>query len=90
MINEVYHMTDIEPVICKKFRRIFKNTECKTFLMNDFKTSKLCNYCNNILEHFLERERKKSKNKDKIEMCYGLSRCQSVTPQFKIIHTRVS
>ena len=33
MIKEV-----IEHVICKKFRKIFKNVEYKTFLANKFKT----------------------------------------------------
>ena len=81
-------MKGIEPVICKKFRRIFKNPGYKTFLVNEFRTSKLCNCCNNELEHFLERESKKPKNKGKIEICHGLLRCQSVTPQCKIIHNR--
>ena len=49
-------MKGIESVICKKFRRIFKNTGYKTFLVNEFRTSKLCNCCNNELEHFLERK----------------------------------
>ena len=75
-----YNMKGIEPVICKKFRRIFKNPGYKTFLVNEFRTSKLCNCCNNELEQFLEKESKKPKNKDKMEMCCGLLRCQSVTP----------
>ena len=83
-----YNMKGVEPVICKKFRRIFKNAGYKTFLVNEFRTSKLCNCCNNELEHFLERESKKPKNKGKIEICHGLLRCQSVTPQCKIIHNR--
>ena len=54
-----YHMKGLEPVICKKFRRIFKNAGYKTFLVNEFRTSKLCNCCHNELEHFLERPIKK-------------------------------
>ena len=50
-------MKGIEPVICKKFRRIFKNTGYKTFLVNEFRTSKLWNCCNNESEHFLERKK---------------------------------
>ena len=34
-----YHMKGKEPVICKKFRRIFKNAGYKTFLVNEFRTS---------------------------------------------------
>jgi len=40
-----YHMKGKEPVICKKFRRIFRNAGYKTFLVNEFRTSKLCNCC---------------------------------------------
>ena len=39
-----------EPTICKKFRRIFRNAGYKTYLINEFRTSKLCNYCNEEIE----------------------------------------
>ena len=58
MINEVYHMTCVKPVICKKFRRILNYAGYKTFLVNEFRTSKLCNCCHNVLEYFLKRESK--------------------------------
>ena len=45
-------------------------------------------YYNNILEYFLEKESKKSKNKSKMEMYPWLLWCKSVTPQCKIIHNR--
>lgn len=69
-----YHMKGLEPVICKKFRRIFKNTGYKTFLVNEFRTSKLCNCCHNELEHFLERlsQKPKYKKENKTEICHGL------------------
>jgi len=51
-----YHMKGKEPVICKKFRRIFKNAGYKTFLVNEFRTSKLCNCFHNDLENFLDRQ----------------------------------
>ena len=47
-------MKGAESVICKKFRRIFKNARYKIFLANEFRTSKLCNCCSNVLEYFLE------------------------------------
>jgi hypothetical protein len=50
-----YNIKGLEPVICKKFRRIFRNAGYKTFLVNEFRTSKLCNCCNGELEYFLER-----------------------------------
>jgi len=85
-----YHMKGLEPVICKKFRRIFKNAGYKTFLVNEFRTSKLCNCCHNELEHFLERpsQKPKYKKENKTEICHGLLRCQSVKHNCEIIHNR--
>ncbi len=85
-----YHMKGKEPVICKKFRRIFRNAGYKTFLVNEFRTSKLCNCCNGELEHFLERpsQKPKLKKENKTEICYGLLRCQSVKHKSEIFHNR--
>jgi len=85
-----YHMKDKEPVICKKFRRIFRNAGYKTFLVNEFRTSKLCNCCNGELEHFLERpsQKPKLKKENKTEICHGLLRCQSVKHKSEIFHNR--
>ena len=85
-----YNIKGLEPVICKKFRRIFKNAGYKTFLVNEFRTSKLCNGCHNDLEHFLERpsQKPKYKKENKKEICHGLLRCQSVKHNCEIIHNR--
>ena len=85
-----YHMKGKEPVICKKFRRIFRNAGYNTFLVNEFRTSKLCNCCNGELEHFLERpsQKPKLKKENKTEICYGLLRCQSVKHKSEIFHNR--
>ena len=85
-----YHMKGKEPVICKKFRRIFRNAGYNTFLVNEFRTSKLCNCCNGELEHFLERpsQKPKLKKENKTEICHGLLRCQSVKHKSKIFHNR--
>jgi transposase len=85
-----YHMKGLEPTICKKFRRIFKNAGYKTFLINEFRTSKLCNYCHNELEKFMIRPSKKPKlsKENKNELVNGLLRCQSVKPKCEIIHNR--
>lgn len=79
-----------EPIICKKFRRIFKNAGYKTYLINEFRTSKLCNCCHNELEMFLERDSHKPKliKDKKKELVSGLLRCQSFKPQRVIIHNR--
>jgi len=85
-----YHMKGKEPIICKKFRRIFKNAGYQTFLINEFRTSKLCNCCHNELEMFLERDSHKPKliKDKKKELVSGLLRCQSIKPQCEIIHNR--
>jgi transposase len=56
-----YNMKGKEPTICKKFRRIFRNVGYKTYLVNEFRTSKLCNCCNEEIEKFLENHVKRSK-----------------------------
>ena len=85
-----FHMKGKEPVICKKFRIIFRNAGYKTFLVNEFRTSKLCNCCNGELEHFLERpsQKPKLKKENKTEICHGLLRCQSVKHKSEIFHNR--
>ncbi len=85
-----YNMRGKEPTICKKIRRIFKNGNYKTYLINEFRTSKLCNCCGNELEKFLVRPSHKPKlyKEGKKEEVHGLLRCQSITPMCKIIHNR--
>lgn len=86
-----YNMKGKEPVICKKFRRIFRNAGYKTFLINEFRTSKLCNCCHNEMECFLEKLSKKPKLKKegKTEICHGLLRCQSVKHKSEIFITEI-
>ena len=55
------HMKGIEPIICKRIRKIFKNAGYETYLINEYRTSKLCNNCRCELERFLIRENKKPK-----------------------------
>jgi transposase len=58
--------------------------------VNEFRTSKLCNCCNEELENFLERPSQKPKlNKEgKQEICHGLLRCTSVKHKSEIFHNR--
>ena len=56
----------LEPTINKKFRRIFRNAGYEKYLINEFRTSKLCNCCHNELEKFMERPSKKPKTEDKV------------------------
>jgi len=85
-----YSMRGKEPAICKKFRTIFRNAGYKTYLINEFNTSKLCNECHGELEYFLVRESRKPKldKEKKAEICYGLLRCKSVKHKSEIFHNR--
>ena len=82
------NMKGKEPTICKKFRRIFRNAGYKTYLVNEFRTSKLCNCCNEEIEKFLEKPSKKPKRKGEIDLCHGILRCQSVKHNCEIYHNR--
>jgi hypothetical protein len=83
-----YHMRGLEPAICKKFRRIFKNAGYETFLINEYKTSKVSNCCKGDLEKFRYYISKKPKNKGQETLCHGLLRCQSVKQKCETIHNR--
>ena len=74
----------------RKFRRIIKNAKYNTYLINEFRTSKICSSCNGELEKFLERESKKPqlKKENKKEIVHGLLRCQSIKPKCEKIHNR--
>jgi hypothetical protein len=84
------HMKGVEPTINKRLRRIFKNAGFDTYLINEFRTSKLCNCCHNELEPFLIRESKKPRDKklNKKILINGLLCHQDIKPQCKIIHNR--
>ena len=60
-----HNMKGLEPAICKKFRRLFKNVGYEVFLINEFNTSKLCNCCHQELDKFLIRASCKPKDKKK-------------------------
>ena len=84
------NMKNKEPIICKKFRRIFKNARVETYLINEYRTSKLCNECHEELEKFMIRESHKPikyKNKE-TELVHGLLRCQSVKHECEVYHNR--
>lgn len=85
-----HNMRGKEPTICKKFRRIFKNAGIETYLVNEYRTSKLCNECNEELEKFMIRESHKPikyKNEE-VELVHGLLRCQSVKHKCEVYHNR--
>lgn len=71
----------IEPTICKKFRRIFKNAGFRTYLVNEFRTSKLCNCCNCEISPFMIRQSHKPNDN-------GLLSHQEDKQKCEIIHNR--
>ena len=92
-----HNMKGIEPVICKKFRRIFKNVGYKVYLINEFNTSKLCNCCHKELDKFLVRTSNKPRDikENKKTLVNGLLKHTVSNPEgelnqllCKIIHNR--
>jgi hypothetical protein len=88
--DKTEHMRGLEPVICKKFRRLFKNAGYETYLINEFRTSKLCNECNEELDKFLIRPSHKPKDiqENKQITVNGLLRHTDVKHKCEIIHNR--
>ena len=85
------HMKGVEPVICKKFRRIFRNAGYETYLINEFKTSKLCNCCHNELEKFMVRQSNKPRDLKLNKKCLVnglLHHDKDVKPKCEIVHNR--
>ena len=81
-----------EPVINRRIRKIFRNNGYKVFMINEFRTSKLCNVCENVCSTFLKRESKSPKHKDKktgkqkIIEVWGLTLCEN--KNCSLIHNR--
>jgi hypothetical protein len=84
------NMKGVEPVICRKFRKIFKNAGYQTYLINEFRTSKLCNCCHQEIAPFLERKSHKPKDikNGKNIVCHGLLCHKDIKPSCEIIHNR--
>ena len=62
-----------ELTICKRFRKLFRNHKYEVYLINEFKTSKICNECEKgECETFLERELYMPKSVCKIMKCWGV------------------
>ena len=84
------NMSGLEPTICKKFRKIFKNAGFRTYLVNEFRTSKLCNCCHHEIEPFMIRQSHKPndiKVNKKITV-NGLLSHQEDKQKCEIIHNR--
>lgn len=83
------HMKGIEPIINKRLRRIYKNAGYNVYLINEFRTSKLCHHCECELETFHKRISHKPKDykEGKIITVHGLLCCKS-NKQCELIHNR--
>lgn len=84
------NMKGVEPTICKKFRKIFKNAGYETYLINEFRTSKKCNCCLGDLEPFMIRKSNKPRDikKNKNITVHGLLRHEDVKQKCELIHNR--
>lgn len=84
------HMKGLEPVICRRFRRLFRNAGYPVYLINEFRTSKLCNECHEELEPFLERLSHKPKDykQGKIITVNGLLNHSDSKLKCELIHNR--
>ena len=84
------HMKCLEPVICKRFRRLFRNAGYPVYLINEFRTSKLCNHCNEELDKFLERKSNKPNDikNNKTIIVNGLLRHTDDKHTCELIHNR--
>ena len=51
-----------ELFINKRLIILLRNAKYKVYLINEFRTSKLCHKCQSNVENFLMRESKKAKN----------------------------
>jgi hypothetical protein len=71
------NMSGKEPTICKKTRKIFRKHKYDVFLIDEFRTSKLCNCCKSVCETFMKRRSPKPKHKGKEKLVWGLLRCKN-------------
>lgn len=78
----------LESTLSKGIINIFKKNNYETYIIDEFRTSLLCNSCENKLSKFLDIESKKPWSKGKTYKCNGLLRCQSSTQKCNVIHNR--
>ena len=78
-----HNMKGKEPIINRRIRNIFRNNGYEVYIINEFRTSKLCNKCESNCNTFHKRESKKPKdldkktNKRKVIEVWGLTLCSN-------------
>jgi hypothetical protein len=86
------NMKGKESIISKKLKKIFTLNKYKIYLIDEYRTSKLCHNCSCECENFIYRESKKPKDIDKktgkgiIKQVWGLKKCSN--PKCGMIHNR--
>jgi len=80
------NMKGKEPIINRKIRRIFRNVGYDVYLINEFRTSKLCYKCEEICSPFLMRKSKNPKHDGKEKEVWGLTLCSN--KKCELIHNR--
>ena len=78
----------LESTLSKSIINIFKRNNYTTYIIDEFRTSMLCNGCENKLSKFLDVKSKKPWSNGKIYKSYGILRCQSSTQTCNVIHNR--
>ena len=73
--NGGHHMKGKEPCVTKRLRKLLRLAKYNVYLINEFRTSKLCNKCFHETENFLERESHKPKDKRAIKTVWGILCC---------------
>ena len=87
-----HNMKGKEPIINRRIRKIFRNNGYKVYMINEFRTSKLCNVCESCCSPFLKRESHKPKDinkktkKGKLIEVWGLTLCKN--KNCSLIHNR--
>jgi hypothetical protein len=85
------NMKGKESIISKKIKKIFTQHKYKLYLIDEFRTSKLCHNCSCECNNFLWRESHKPKDKDDtgkriMKQVWGLKKCSN--PKCGMIHNR--
>lgn len=78
----------LESTISKGIINMFIKNKYETYIIDEFRTSQLCNCCENKLSKFLDVKSKKPWSKNKIYKSNGILRCQSSTQLCNVIHNR--
>ena len=72
------HMKGKEPCITKRLRRILRLSGYNVYLINEFRTSKLCSNCHCEVENFLKRKSQRPKDGNKDILIWGIVRCTNL------------